>query len=88
MMSPPSPRTPKGVLKSPESPRQSTQVDVASIQAIQNLRTELNHKLDLLITSIAAGATAKDAKNSDENSNLTPSPKRNSKVNFSDSDVK
>ncbi|CAJ0598054.1 unnamed protein product [Cylicocyclus nassatus] len=88
MMSPPSPRTPKSVLKSPESPRQSTQVDVASIQAIQNLRTEINQKLDLLITSIAAGVTVKDARNSDENSNLTPSPKRNSKVNFSDSDVK
>ncbi|VDM65605.1 unnamed protein product, partial [Strongylus vulgaris] len=74
MMSPPCPKTPKSVLKSPESPRASLQVDAGSIEVIQNLRNELNQKLDLLIRSIAAGATDVNdlTKSSDVNSNLTP----------------
>ncbi|KAL6727833.1 hypothetical protein Aduo_009676 [Ancylostoma duodenale] len=87
MMSPPTPKTPKSVLKSPESPRHLTlPVDSTSIEAIQNLRNELNQKLDLLISSITARAADINdvTKGSDLNSNLTPSPKRNSKVNFTE----
>ncbi|EPB72608.1 transient-receptor-potential calcium channel protein [Ancylostoma ceylanicum] len=105
MMSPPTPKTPKSVLKfvfrkilddytslgpsqcshfrSPESPRHlALPVDSStSIEAIQNLRNELNQKLDLLISSITARAADINdvTKGSDMNSNLTPSPKRNSK---------
>ncbi|KIH49882.1 hypothetical protein ANCDUO_20042 [Ancylostoma duodenale] len=87
MMSPPTSKTPKSVLKSPESPRHLTlPVDSTSIEAIQNLRNELNQKLDLLISSITARAADINdvTKGSDLNSNLTPSPKRNSKVNFTE----
>ncbi|KAK6741924.1 hypothetical protein RB195_009665 [Necator americanus] len=89
MMSPPAPRTPKSVLKSPESPQYiKMAVDSTSLEAIQNLRNELNQKLDLLISSIQLTAKAADisevTKVSDLNSNLTPSPKRNSKVNFTE----
>lgn len=85
MMNPPNP---KGVLKSPESPRHSCAPvdDPTSLEAIQNLRKELNQKLDLLIGSLSVRQQLSDGRNttSDVNSNLTPSPKRNSKVNFTD----
>ncbi|KAK5979731.1 hypothetical protein GCK32_011922 [Trichostrongylus colubriformis] len=82
-----SPIIPKGVLKSPESPLRvavETPHDstVASIEAIQNIRNELNQKLDLLIGSLSGRQEGKTSP--DVNSNLTPSPKRNSKVNFTD----
>ncbi|KAK6045758.1 hypothetical protein COOONC_16737 [Cooperia oncophora] len=77
--------SPKSVLKSPESPlRVALTHDsaAASLEAIQNLRNELNYKLDLLIGSLSSRQEVKTS--SDVNSNLTPSPKRNSKVNFTD----
>ncbi|PIO59456.1 hypothetical protein TELCIR_19081, partial [Teladorsagia circumcincta] len=66
---------------SPESPlRVAVTHDstAASLEAIQNLRNELNQKLDLLIGSLSVKQEGKTS--SDVNSNLTPSPKRNSKV--------
>uniref|UniRef100_A0A7I4YAH2 Transient-receptor-potential-like protein n=1 Tax=Haemonchus contortus TaxID=6289 RepID=A0A7I4YAH2_HAECO len=83
MMSPPLPK--KSVLKSPESPSRvpfCSDNNAASLEAIQNLRKELNQKLDALIGSLTVRQEGKNA--SDVNSNLTPSPKRNSKVIFTD----
>ncbi|WKX99872.1 hypothetical protein Q1695_014614 [Nippostrongylus brasiliensis] len=76
--------SPKGVLKSPESPKRPVRPadDDSSLEAIQKLRDELNQKLDLLIGSLSSRTEGKPG--GDVNSNLTPSPKRNSKVNFND----
>ncbi|KAJ1355056.1 hypothetical protein KIN20_012183 [Parelaphostrongylus tenuis] len=68
---------PKSVLKSPESPRYVG--DTTSLEAILNLKNELNQKLDLLISSISNKTERKEP-----SPNLTPTTKLNGKVNFSD----
>ncbi|KJH41533.1 transient-receptor-potential calcium channel protein [Dictyocaulus viviparus] len=75
-----SPTAPKSALKSLDSPLHvCVQDNTTSLDEIVNLKNELNQKLDSLINSISARTDR-----SGLTSNVSPSPKRNSKVNFSD----
>lgn len=78
------PTPPKSALKSasvsPDSPRYlCAPYDTAELDAIFILKNELNQKLDLLISNISNKIESNEL-----NANVTPSTKRNGKVNFSD----